>query len=95
MTMKGLYFFSYTKDGVELSPPILFDVNEDLQLPKSKGNYLCTEEGLNMVRQFLEQFYQLYDSDNREQLANAYHNDAMFSITSTYPPGQSSTTTSK
>ncbi|XP_021921286.1 nuclear RNA export factor 1-like [Zootermopsis nevadensis] len=82
-------------DGVDLPPPILFDVNEDLQLPKSKGNYLCTEEGLNMVRQFLEQFYQLYDSDKREQLANAYHNDAMFSITSTYPPGQSSTTTSK
>jgi nuclear RNA export factor len=93
--VKGLCFFCYTKDGVELSPPILFDVNEDLQMPSSKGNYLCAEEGLSMVRHFLEQYYQLYDSDNREQLVSAYHNNAMFSITSTYPPGQSSTTTSK
>lgn len=50
---------------------------------------------MSMARQFLEQYFQLYDSDNREQLISAYHSEAMFSMTSTYPPGQSSTTTPK
>jgi nuclear RNA export factor len=83
------------KDGADLSPPIVFDVIEDQQLPRSKGSFLCAEEGMPLVQQFLEQYYQLYDSDNRQPLVNAYHNDAMFSLTSTYPPGQSSTTSSK
>jgi nuclear RNA export factor len=82
------------KDGADLSPPIVFDVNEDLQLPRNKGSYLCAEEGMTMVRQFLQQYYQLYDSDNREPLVSAYHNNAMFSITSAYPPGQSSSSSS-
>jgi nuclear RNA export factor len=88
-------FLSYMKDGADLSPPILFDVNEGLQLPRSKGSYLCAEEGMPIVRQFLEQYYQLYDSDNREPLVSAYHNDAMFSITSAYLPAQGSTTSPK
>ncbi|GFG38323.1 hypothetical protein Cfor_01734 [Coptotermes formosanus] len=82
-------------DGVDLSPPILFDVNEDFRMPTSKGHYICAEDAMSMARQFLEQYFQLYDSDNREQLVSAYHTDAMFSLTSTYPPGQSSTTTPK
>jgi nuclear RNA export factor len=83
------------KDGADLPAPILFDVNDDQQLPQNKGTYLCDGGGMTFVRQFLEQYYQMYDSDDREPLVNAYHNDAMFSITSTYPPGQSSTTSSK
>jgi nuclear RNA export factor len=82
-------------DGVDLSPPILFDVNEDFRMPASKGHYVRTEDAKSMARQFLEQYFQLYDSDNREQLVSAYHSEAMFSMTSTYPPGQSSTTTPK
>ncbi|XP_069679720.1 nuclear RNA export factor 1 [Periplaneta americana] len=82
-------------DGVELAPPILFDVNEDFQMPTNKRNFFCAEGGMSVARQFLEQYYQIYDSDDRQPLINAYHNDALFSITSTYPPGQSSTTNSK
>jgi nuclear RNA export factor len=93
--MKGLCIVCYMKDGVDLSPPIVFDVSEDFQMPTSKGSFLCVEEGRTIVHQFLEQYYQLYDSGNRELLISAYHTNAMFSITSTYPPGQSSTTTSK
>jgi nuclear RNA export factor len=93
--MKSLCFFCHFKDGADLSPPIVFDVNEDLQMPTSKGSFLCAEEGMPMVHQFLQQYYQIYDSDNRDQLVHAYHNNAMFSITSTYPPTQSSTSTAK
>jgi len=92
---EGTCWCFYMKDGVDLSPPILFDVNEDFRMPASKGHYVCTEDAMTMARQFLEQYYQLYDSDNREQLVSAYHSEAMFSMTSTYPPGQSSTTTPK
>lgn len=81
-------------DGADLSPPIVLNVNEDQQLPRSKGSCLWAE-GMTMVRQFLELYFQLYDSDNREPLVNAYHNDATFSITSTYPLGHSSTTAYK
>jgi nuclear RNA export factor len=88
--MGSLCFFFYVKDGADLSPPILFDVNEDFHLPSNKGSYLCAQEGVTVVRQFLEQYYQLYDSDNREPLLSAYHPEAMFSITSAYPPVQSS-----
>jgi nuclear RNA export factor len=70
-------------------------VNEDFQMPTTKGSYLCAEEGMTVMHQFLQQYYQLYDSDNREQLINAYHDNAMFSLTSTYPQGQSSATSSK
>jgi nuclear RNA export factor len=83
------------KDGVDLIPPILFDVNEDIQMPTNKGNYFCAEEGMAVARQFLQQYYHLYDSDNREQLVNAYHDNAIFSITSTHLQGQSSANTSK
>jgi len=83
------------KDGVDLIPPILFDVNEDLQMTTSKENYMCADEGMAVVHRFLQQYYQLYDSDNREQLVNAYHDNAMFSLTSTHLQGQSSANTSK
>jgi nuclear RNA export factor len=90
-----LCFFFNLKDGADLSPPVRFDVSEDQPLPKNKGLYLCAEEGMTIVQQFVNQYYHLYDSDNREPLVSAYHNDAMFSVTSAYPPRQSSTTSSK
>jgi hypothetical protein len=47
---------------------------------------LLAREGMTMACQFLEQYYQLCDSDDREPLVRAYHPDAMFSITSACPP---------
>jgi nuclear RNA export factor len=64
--MMSLCFFFHVKDGADLSPPIVFGVDEDIQLPSNKGSYLCAAEGMTFVRQFLEQYYQLYDSDNRD-----------------------------
>lgn len=53
------------QDGVDLPPPILFDV-ETTQLPPSQKNFFCAEEGKEIARQFLEKYYEFYDSPNRE-----------------------------
>ncbi|XP_034235573.1 nuclear RNA export factor 1-like [Thrips palmi] len=66
-------------DEVVLPPPILFD-EETAQLPPSKGSYMCAEQGKDIARQFLEQFYAIYDSPNREPLRDAYHESAMLSM---------------
>jgi nuclear RNA export factor len=71
------------------------DVRQDEQVPVNKENFWCAKERMTVVCQFWKQYYKLYDSDKRGLLVNDYHNRAMFSVTSTYPPGQSSTTTSK
>jgi hypothetical protein len=47
--MRSLCFFFYMKDRADLSPPVVTDVNEDEQLPRSKGTYLCTEEGMTFM----------------------------------------------
>jgi nuclear RNA export factor len=78
-------------DGVDLSTPILADVNEDLQIPTIKGNYSRSEGGLSFVQRFLGEYYQLYDSDNTEKLVNCYLENSMFSLKSTYPLVQSYT----
>jgi nuclear RNA export factor len=68
------------------SPAIRFDVDEDVELPRSRGSYFCAQEGVTLVCQFVEQYYQLCDSDDREPLIRAYHPEAMFSVTSVCPP---------
>ncbi|XP_026271577.1 nuclear RNA export factor 1 [Frankliniella occidentalis] len=75
-------------DSVDLPPPILFDV-ETTQIPPSRGSYLCAEEGKDIARQFLEQYYALYDSANREPLRDAYHASAMLSMSCNYPSSHS------
>jgi hypothetical protein len=65
-----------------------------MKLPENRQSYFCAG-GMAFVQQFLEQYYNLYDGDNREAVAVAYHNDVNFSITSNYPPAQSSTTSPK
>jgi nuclear RNA export factor len=53
------------------------------QLPPWKAAFLCNPAGSELVQKFLEQYFMLYDSDNRQQLLEAYHEQAMFSITAT------------
>nr|CAD7440985.1 unnamed protein product [Timema bartmani] len=77
-------------DGINLPPPIGFDVLDNAKLPPSKGSFIVVPEGQFMARQFLEQYYQLYDSGNRQGLIDAYHDNAMFSMSCAYPPTQGS-----
>ncbi|XP_053657662.1 nuclear RNA export factor 1-like [Anopheles marshallii] len=69
-------------DNLELPPPISFDIPEDnIKLPEAKASFLCDAAGSDIVRQFLEQYYAIYDSDNRQPLLEAYHEHVMFSHT--------------
>lgn len=80
------------KDGVDLPPPISFDIQEEVHLPPTQQNFICNAEGQDIVRKFLEQYFLIFDSDSREPLIQAYHETALFSMTSAYPYGQSQKT---
>ena len=42
-------------------------------------------ERVRSLSQFLKQYFNLYDGDNREQLMEAYHEDAVMSMSIAYP----------
>ncbi|XP_063701665.1 nuclear RNA export factor 1-like [Culicoides brevitarsis] len=71
-------------DGVDLPKQIGFDIEDQKNLPPAKASFLCNSGGADIVRQFLEQYFMIYDSDNRQPLLNAYHEHAMFSLTTAY-----------
>ncbi|XP_077293168.1 nuclear RNA export factor small bristles isoform X2 [Arctopsyche grandis] len=71
-------------DGADLPPVIGFDVSDDINLPPSKPSFLCNVEGQGVVKQFLEQYFALYDSESRQPLLDAYHENAMFSLSASY-----------
>lgn len=78
--------FYLSQDGAEIGPTIGFDVADDApaaQLPPYKQAFLCNPAGSELVQKFLEQYFVYYDSDNRQQLLEAYHDQATFSITAT------------
>lgn len=78
-------------DNMDLPPPIGFDVPEDdHKLPTAKASFLCDTAGASIVRQFLEQYFMIYDSDNRQPLLEAYHEHAMISMTVFNSPSQGS-----
>jgi nuclear RNA export factor len=67
-----------------MGPSIGFDISEDdHKLPVWKQAYICNENGQELVATFLKQYFAIYDSDNRQSLLEAYHDNAMFSITAT------------
>ena len=55
-----------------------FDLGVTDNLPEVKDNYI-PEIVNSFVYQFLEAYYKLYDSDNRQGLVQAYHDNATFS----------------
>lgn len=71
-------------DGIDLPKQIGFDIEDEKRLPPAKASFLCNSAGADIVRQFLEQYFIIYDSDNRQPLLNAYHEQAMFSLTTAY-----------
>uniref|UniRef100_A0A6J0TWV2 Nuclear RNA export factor 1 n=1 Tax=Pogona vitticeps TaxID=103695 RepID=A0A6J0TWV2_9SAUR len=67
-------------DGHELPPPISFDVEAPTTLPPTKGSYFCSEGLKGLIVQFLQQYYSIYDSGDRQGLLNAYHDGACCSL---------------
>nr|CAI5857626.1 unnamed protein product [Callosobruchus analis] len=72
-----------TLDGIPIK------VND---LPAVRTNFICNLEGLDLVNQFLEHYFALYDSQNRMAVENLYHPSAMFSLNSTFHTNQANST---
>ena len=74
------------QDRVELPPNMTFELDnlETLNLPSSKPKFIAFPDAEPTVKQFLEQYFLIYDSDNRQPLLDAYHNDCYFSVSISY-----------
>lgn len=77
--------FTNKQDGETLPPQIGFDVSSEGVLPPVKASFLCDADGTRIVKPFLEQYFALFDSENRQPLLDAYHELASFTLT-TYSP---------
>ncbi|XP_053608545.1 nuclear RNA export factor 1 [Plodia interpunctella] len=71
-------------DGVDLPPAIGFDVTENVTLPPRQQSFLSDPSGQELVRQFLTQYYAIYDSESRQPLLEAYHEHATMSMAANY-----------
>lgn len=69
-----------------MPPQIGFDIEpeEVEKMPTAKASFLCNPNGQEIVRQFLEQYFLIYDSEDRQPLIPAYHEHVLFSMTSSY-----------
>ncbi|KAF6726579.1 Nuclear RNA export factor 1 [Oryzias melastigma] len=71
-------------DGQDLPPPIGFDVETPTAIPPCKGSCFGSDEIKVLILHFLQQYYSIYDSGNRQPLLDAYHDGASLSITTPY-----------
>uniref|UniRef100_A0A8C7ZJM6 Nuclear RNA export factor 1a n=1 Tax=Oryzias sinensis TaxID=183150 RepID=A0A8C7ZJM6_9TELE len=71
-------------DGQDLPPPIGFDVETPTAIPPCKGSCFGSDEIKVIILRFLQQYYSIYDSGNRQPLLDAYHDGASLSITTPY-----------
>lgn len=72
------------QDEVELPPAIGFDVSEDVNLPPRQQSFLIDPAGQDLVREFLTQYFAIFDSESREALLEAYHENATMSLAANY-----------
>ncbi|KOB78243.1 Nuclear RNA export factor 1 [Operophtera brumata] len=71
-------------DGVDLPPAIGFDLSEDVALPPRQQSFLVDPAGQDLVREFLTQYFAIYDSESRQALLEAYHEQASLSMAASY-----------
>uniref|UniRef100_A0A4W4GAJ4 NTF2 domain-containing protein n=1 Tax=Electrophorus electricus TaxID=8005 RepID=A0A4W4GAJ4_ELEEL len=67
-------------DGHNLPATIGFDVETRTAIPMCKGSYFGSEEIKEFIVRFLQQYYSVYDSGDRQPLLDAYHDGACFSL---------------
>jgi hypothetical protein len=67
-------------DDIQLPPPIVFDLEDNIELPKPQGSFLCHPEARDILRAFLEQYFALFDTESRAGLIDAYHENAQYSL---------------
>lgn len=67
------------QDNEDLPSEIGFDLGVPETLPETKGSCIPAENAA-FVYQFLEAYYKIYDTENRQSLIQAYHENATFSF---------------
>ncbi|KAM9576895.1 nuclear RNA export factor 3-like [Trichechus inunguis] len=73
-------------DEHEVPPSIIFGIEAYKKLPVCKGSIFGSETLRNLILQFLQQYYWIYDSGDRQGLLGAYHDEACFSLTILFNP---------
>ncbi|XP_029051984.1 nuclear RNA export factor 1-like [Osmia bicornis bicornis] len=72
-------------DGMDLPKPILFDVaDEGNKIPPSQRMFVANAKAQEIASQFLQQYFLIFDSENRQPLLDAYDEHACFSMTVSY-----------
>ncbi|XP_017875775.1 nuclear RNA export factor 1-like [Ceratina calcarata] len=72
-------------DGTELPKPILFDVaDEGNKMPPMQRMFVANAKAQEVASQFLQQYFLIFDSENRQPLLDAYVEHACFSMTISY-----------
>lgn len=87
--------FYLFKDGKQLEKLITFE--DDASTSASGTTFTDSIPSINkmvvdekcgdLIGLFLKQYFECYDSDNREPLANAYHENAILSMQASFPKG--------
>lgn len=71
-------------DGEDLPPSIEFDLDDQKrELPPTQRLFVVESGVHQLVNQFLEQYFTIFDSENRQLLLDAYHEQAYFSMSAT------------
>ncbi|RXN29188.1 nuclear RNA export factor 1-like isoform X2 [Labeo rohita] len=68
------------QDGHVLPPPICFEVETRTNIPPCKGSRFVSDEIQGLIQRFLQHYYCVYDSGDRQPLLEAYHDGACFSL---------------
>ncbi|XP_025789582.1 nuclear RNA export factor 3-like [Puma concolor] len=73
-------------DGQTLPPAIIIDTDAPYLIKSSKESPRGSEKLKSLILQFLQQYYLIYDSEDRQGLLCAYHYKACFSLTIPFNP---------
>ncbi|XP_052026713.1 nuclear RNA export factor 2-like [Apodemus sylvaticus] len=74
-------------DGRKLMLPTVMDIEEPQLTKPCKDIFKGSDVIKSQVQQFLREFYLIYDSEERQDLLNIYHDQACFSLTIPFNPG--------
>ncbi|XP_012276840.1 nuclear RNA export factor 1 [Orussus abietinus] len=74
-------------DGELLPVSISFDVEDEdeIKLPPTQRTFTINNEARQIATTFLQQYFTIFDSEDRQPLLNAYNEDAFFSLTISVP----------
>ncbi|KAB1252657.1 Nuclear RNA export factor 3 [Camelus dromedarius] len=73
-------------DGQETPPPAKLGVDTHKSLPACEESSEGSDELKSLILQFLQQYYLIHDSGDRQDLLVAYHDEACFSLTIPFNP---------